>query len=107
MTPAVKLGQDEVTVTKRSFPLHSAVSVLQSGAKGARPLTYDLTTPLTMKNEHVHNEHLIAHMVATEAVLLANARDKGEVGDTEETDATRHGLKSAEAMRGVRGGLGI
>ncbi len=55
-------------------------------------MTYDRTAALTALREHVHNEHLIAHMVATEAVMKAIARDKGE---------------DEEAMRAVREEFGL
>jgi len=65
---------------------------------------------LALLNEHVKNKNLIKHMLATEAVMKAVARDKGEneeiwglVGllhdlDAEETSPQEHGLKGAELL---------
>ncbi len=41
-------------------------------------MVYDRTAALTALREHIHNEHLIAHIVATGAVMKAIARDEGE-----------------------------
>jgi putative nucleotidyltransferase with HDIG domain len=68
-------------------------------------------TALCLIHEHVHNEHLIAHMLAAEAVMRAIAHDKGEDEETwglagllhdldaEETDPVTHGMMGADYLR--------
>jgi len=67
---------------------------------------------LSLLGEHIKNQNLIKHMLATEAVMRAVARDKGEneeewglVGllhdlDAEETTPAEHALRGAEILEG-------
>ena len=68
---------------------------------------------IALLNEHIHNQNLIKHMLATEAVMKAVAREKREdeeqwglVGllhdlDAEETTPQEHALRGAEILEGL------
>lgn len=68
---------------------------------------------LSLLEQHIKNHNLIKHMLATEAVMKAVAREKGEneeqwglVGllhdlDAEETTPQEHALRGAEILEGL------